>query len=259
MQDDLIQDKLLERSRYDARAKELISKQLSQYNNCVFGSKEVQLLFREPYEYFESQIKSHAVPNISILEIGSGTGMHTGVLLETGAVVTATDISESSLEFLYSRHKKNEMLHTKIADMESLPFPDGSFNLISSAGSLSYGDNQLVMNEIYRVLKPGGVFICVDSLNHNPIYRLNRWFHYRRGERTISTLKRMPRLETIDGYAKLFGKIEVRFFGAISWLAPFLSRFFGDKNVASISKRVDGWLNVQRSAFKFVMVVQKEI
>jgi ubiquinone/menaquinone biosynthesis C-methylase UbiE len=37
-----------------------------------------------------------------------------------------------------------------------------------SAGSLSYGDNDIVMNEIYRVLKLQGVFIAIDSLNNNP-------------------------------------------------------------------------------------------
>ena len=35
----------------------------------------------------------------------------------------------------------------------------------------------LVKKEIYRTLKKDGHFICVDSLNHNPIYRLNRFFN----------------------------------------------------------------------------------
>jgi ubiquinone/menaquinone biosynthesis C-methylase UbiE len=43
--------------------------------------------------------------------------------------------------------------------MEKLPFADQSFDLIVSAGSLSYRDNDIVMNEIYRVLKLQGVFI----------------------------------------------------------------------------------------------------
>ena len=34
------------------------------------------------------------------------------------------------------------------------------------------------MLEIHRVLKKNGIFICVDSLNNNLIYRVNRWFHY---------------------------------------------------------------------------------
>jgi ubiquinone/menaquinone biosynthesis C-methylase UbiE len=39
-----------------------------------------------------------------------------------------------------------------------------------SAGSLSYGDNDKVLDEIYRVLKNKGAFIAIDSLNNNPKY-----------------------------------------------------------------------------------------
>ena len=36
----------------------------------------------------------------------------------------------------------------EVVDMEKLPF-----DVVCSAGSLSYGDNEVVMNEIYRALK----------------------------------------------------------------------------------------------------------
>jgi ubiquinone/menaquinone biosynthesis C-methylase UbiE len=45
--------------------------------------------------------------------------------------------------------------------MEKLPFADQSFDLIVSAGSLSYGDNDIVMNEIYRVLKLIHYFVTI--------------------------------------------------------------------------------------------------
>ena len=66
----------------------------------------------------------------------------------------------------------------KEADMELLPFENNSFDIVCSAGSLSYGDNLTVMNEIYRVLNQTGSFIAVDSLNNNLIYRLNRYINY---------------------------------------------------------------------------------
>ena len=68
--------------------------------------------------------------------------------------------------------------------MELLPFDNEIFDIVACAGGLSYGDNKLVLNEIYRVLKPKGMFICIDSLNENPIYKFNRYLHYLRGNRT---------------------------------------------------------------------------
>lgn len=141
--------------------------------------------------------------------------------------------------------------------MEKLPFPDSSFDVVVSAGSLSYGDVVLVMNELKRILRPGGVFICVDSLNHNPIYKLNRWVHYVRGNRTISTLERMPTVELIQLYGDLFKVEELKFFGSISWLMPLVNLFFKESIAAELSNGFDGFVKVRRSAFKFVMVAKK--
>ena len=112
-----------------------------------------------------------------MLEIGAGTGEFSTTLiaLASDGAVTATDISEASLQLLQQRYSNVANLETKVADMEALPFEDESFDVVCSAGSLSYGDNLVVMNEIFRVLRGGGGrFICVDSLNHNPIYKVNR-------------------------------------------------------------------------------------
>ena len=42
--------------------------------------------------------------------------------------------------------------------MEKLSFKNESFDIICCADSLSYGDNNKVMNEIYRVLKVGACY-----------------------------------------------------------------------------------------------------
>jgi ubiquinone/menaquinone biosynthesis C-methylase UbiE len=140
--------------------------------------------------------------------------------------------------------------------MESLPFQDGEFDMITIAGGLSYGDNYKVLMETYRLLKQGGVFVCIDSLNNNLIYRFNRWLHYLRGNRTASTLSRMPNLALIDCYQKKFGDLNVRYFGGLTFLAPMLVLFVG----ASFEKFQD-WFDrvfkVKRSAFKFVVVAVK--
>ena len=138
--------------------------------------------------------------------------------------------------------------------MESLPFDDSSFDVITSAGSLSYGAPILVDTEIRRVLRPGGMLICVDSLNNNPVYRANRWIHYLRGNRSKSTLKRMPDLARIRSLSEGFSSVNVRFFGAMSFVMPGIARLFGENTARVASDRIDQLVGVRRSAFKFVIV-----
>lgn len=252
----MIDDKFLERDRYDRRAQVAITELAGKYINE--GADSFDLPIRAPYLVYESFLHSHLCPSSSVLEIGAGTGPFTGVLLRIGAKVCATDISPRSLEVLERRHQGVGCLETHVVDMECLPFSDEKFDMVTSAGSLSYGNNLLVMNEVFRVLKPGGVFVCVDSLNHNPIYRFNRWVHYLRGNRTLSTLIRMPKVSLIDKYALRFGSVETQYFGAASWTIPLFARLFGDEVAARISDWVDQAVRVRKSAFKFVMIARKK-
>ena len=249
-------DKEVEHRRYDDRAKRLLSK------DNVIGLDYVDQLsasIRAPYLCFRQMIREHALnPNGTILEIGAGTGALTGVLLQSGANVIATDISETSLKILHRNLSSHGSLDTKVADMEALPFDDHSFDMVVSAGSLSYGDNNVVINEIYRVLKPSGVFICVDSLNHNLIYRFNRWLHYLRGKRTKSTLVRMPSISLINLYEKKFGHVSAAYFGALTWLAPLFKFIMTEEIAGNIIDWFDRIAGIKRSAFKFVMLAEKK-
>jgi demethylmenaquinone methyltransferase/2-methoxy-6-polyprenyl-1,4-benzoquinol methylase len=91
-----------------------------------------------------------------LLEIGAGTGENTLKLIKMKFNVCATDISPKSVEVMSQKYSKYKNFSSKVGDMEKLPFKNDSFDIICSAGSLSYGDNNRVMNEIYRVLKFGG-------------------------------------------------------------------------------------------------------
>lgn len=249
-------DKNIECLRYDARAQSL----LAVGNDAVeatpdFGSITVSPIYRAPYIYYEQCISRNVSKDHDLLELGSGTGMHTFSLVQTGARVVASDISPNSLEVLSRRFNRGRV-KTQVADMEMLPFNDNTFDVVTSAGSLSYGDPITVDAEIRRVLRPGGLFICVDSLNHNPVYRLNRWLHYKKGERTLSTLHRMPTLKRIESISKGFKDTDVHFFGAASYIMPIFARIIGQEQASKISDTVDRLVRVRRAAFKFVLVAR---
>ena len=250
-------DKDIERQRYDARAKSAMQV-LPVKPNSHHGALSVPLALRAPYIHYEACLLGELRPNFTVLEIGSGTGEFTQTLLGSTAYVTASDISSASLDLLRLKYSDQSNLTTKTCDMETLPFLDSTFDVVASAGSLSYGDSGLVLEQIRRILKPGGCFICVDSLNHNPIYRFNRYVHYLRGDRSFSTLRRMPSCDLIRRYQdSLGGSSSVHYFGSLSWALGPLSRLGHAAWWAMLSDRLDRLLGVRKSAFKFVLIVRK--
>jgi SAM-dependent methyltransferase len=253
-------DKIVDVSRYDDRARNLLSSQDEKRGDraAANGASSIEPVFRAPYLFYEQCVRRLVRSEHAVLELGAGIGRHTPVLLETGAMVTATDLSPNSTALLERNlgSVSAGRLRTRVADLEALPFEDASFDVVACAGSLSYGDPKVVDAEIRRVLRPRGAFVCVDSLNHNPIYRLNRWLQYLRGARTRSTLVRMPTLARLDSITAHFTSADVRYFGAVSWAMPVVTWITGQQRAASFSDAFDRLVHTQRLAFKFVLVAQ---
>ena len=66
-----------------------------------------------------------------------------------------------------------------IGRAERLPFPAGSFDLITAAGSLNYADFPSALAEIARVLTPDGTFLLYDfspGRSSAGDDKLERWF-----------------------------------------------------------------------------------
>lgn len=249
-------DKDLERARYDARARAELLRSTTTAQ-LTLGSLQMPQYLRAPYELYEARIAELLHPGHRVLELGSGAGMHTLAVLRTGAQVVATDISSESLVLLKGKFSAfDRQLQTEVADMEQIPFASESFDAVVSAGSLSYGEPTLVDAEIRRLLRPGGMLICVDSLNHHPVYRFNRWLHHLRGDRSVSTLRRMPNLPRIRSLGQGFAQVELGFFGALSYLMPLTARITGENTARTVSDRFDRLVGVRRAAFKFVLVAR---
>jgi len=249
-------DKRREMRRYDDRALTRLSVQGSD-RRLDDGILAMPAYLRSPYLMYEALSAESMGPQHAVLELGAGAGGHTLALARTGAQVTATDISSHALEYL-SRRVADEglVVQTRVADMEALPFSENSFDFVACAGSLSYGDPTRVDAEIRRVLRPGGCLICVDSLNHNPIYRLNRLIHCYRGNRTRSTLARMPDIGRIAQMSRQFRTVQVHYFGALSFAMPVLGRVLGPVRAGHFSDWFDRTMRVRRSAFKFVLIAR---
>ena len=67
----------------------------------------------------------------------------------------------------------------------------------------------------------------------------------------------MPNVHLIDKYIKKFGYGKIKFFGSISWAFSLLKIVLSEKLITKFSKCVDQILEVKKSAFKFVLILNK--
>jgi ubiquinone/menaquinone biosynthesis C-methylase UbiE len=64
---------------------------------------------------------------------------------------------------------KNHKMSYVAAPSEKIPFPDGHFDVVCSFNSLDHVDDlPTTINEIIRVLRPGGLFLLLTEVNHDP-------------------------------------------------------------------------------------------
>jgi ubiquinone/menaquinone biosynthesis C-methylase UbiE len=245
-------DKLIERDRYDQRAHAAFA--AADLALGPDGPESQALVYRRPYLAYERFILDSVTPGCDALDICCGTGLYSLIAARAGASVVASDIAEGNLVLAQRRAvRAGVRLSTAVSDAEHLCFGDETFDLITCAGSLSYTNLDLALAEIQRILRPNGWFVCVDSLNHNPFYRLNRYFNYIRGRRSYSTILRMPTLDTIAHLERNFRHTETQFYGTASFLAPCLTKIIGNRSAATWLDAFDSrWPILKKWAFKFV-------
>ena len=257
---DLSEDREIDKARYNERAERVLALGTSRAS-CADGAISISPELRAPYLEYEALIRSHAHLGSEILDVCCGNGLHSLVAAKAGSNVTASDIAENNLMLVKARAlRAGVKITTVVANAERVPLPDSSFDVVTCAGSLSYLDHSKVLAEINRILKEEGVFICVDSLNHNPIYRFNRWIHYLLGDRTKSTLLRMPTMRVFEDFEREIGPVVCRsFHGIFSFLIPLLKPLLGESKTRRVLDYLDLSFPALRSqAFKFVAVVQKK-
>ncbi|MGQ9628956.1 MAG: class I SAM-dependent methyltransferase [bacterium] len=98
-----------------------------------------------------------------VLEIGCGMGTDISQFAQNGAIVTGIDLTFEGVRLAKRRFEVFGLAGSFcVADAENLPFPDGEFDLVYSIGVLHHTpDTQKSVDEIYRVLKPGGKAIVM--------------------------------------------------------------------------------------------------
>jgi SAM-dependent methyltransferase len=90
----------------------------------------------------------------SVLDIGCGVGVFLRLVAERGARPFGLDASESLIEA--ARARLPESADLRVGDMESLPYDDHSFDLVTGFNSFFFAtDIEAALREAARVAKPG--------------------------------------------------------------------------------------------------------
>lgn len=115
-----------------------------------------------------------------ILDLGAGQGQDSRYFASHGYTVVSTDLEESAL--VESADKlpdklKSKMIIQRVDLRQPLPFQDGEFDVVYAHLSLHYFDIEMtyqILNQITRVLKPGGLLAFFVNSTTDPEYGTGR-------------------------------------------------------------------------------------
>ncbi len=94
-----------------------------------------------------------------VLDIASGEGYGSNLIKEVAAKVYGVDISEEAVFHAQKKYNR-ENLEFKIGSTSKIPLDDSSVEVVISFETLEHHDeHNEMMNEIKRVLKPGGILL----------------------------------------------------------------------------------------------------
>jgi len=223
--------------KYDAHA-------LSYYTDC-FGEEFLDEIRNDAHalsyytdcfgEEFLDEIR-----NRTVLDFGSGVGMQVIAAVKAGAIgATGIDIRESCAgvaQRLARQEGVSERVSFVIGKSRDL-LDSASFDVVLSRDSFEHFDDpEGILDELHRILKPGGkVYITFGPLWYSPygghIQFMTRypWLHLLFSEKTIINVRKLYRSDGARSFAEVEGglnKMTVRRFRGLIKRSKFTVRYF---------------------------------
>lgn len=141
--------------------------------------------------FFTEKVRKVAVAKADIkagklaADIGAGTGFITEELIQNGVKVIAIDQSEAMLEEMKKKFDQYDSVEYRIGDFNNLPIQDGTVDYVFANMYLHHVDlPQVAIEEMTRVLRPGGKVVITDMDEHNFEFlskeHHDRWLGFKR-------------------------------------------------------------------------------
>ncbi|WP_436926349.1 methyltransferase domain-containing protein [Halosimplex amylolyticum] len=136
----------------------------------------------------------------SVLSVGCGPGFEAAVLAQQvgeGGSVTGIDVNEDVLAAARNRCSNLSQVSFQHGDVTELPVTDESYDLVIAKQVLQFVDDvDSALEELFRVLKPGGRIAVVESARESEVMhssdpeqmrRANEVYRTVRGDRNFGT------------------------------------------------------------------------
>lgn len=152
-------------------------------NNYGFAPAEGDHPQRHQHQMYRELLKRllakrPARKGLRLLEVscGRGGGLNAFLAASPGAFdATGLDVAASAVAFCRRTYGHSETLHFVEGSALSLPFPDGSFDVVLNVeASNDYGDRPRFFAEVARVLKRGGTFLYTDSFRSGHVEQMRK-------------------------------------------------------------------------------------
>lgn len=149
-----------------------------EYRNpkLVTGHAEPQNDVKRYLKYLKKELKmskmQSPIEQMSVIDLGCGTGRNANYLAELGCNVAGLEISKTALKIAEIRAKELRVSvdYKQKSIGERYPYQDATFDLaldVTSSNSLNEAERKIYIEETHRVLKPGGHFfvraLCKDG------------------------------------------------------------------------------------------------
>lgn len=147
-----------------------------------------------------------------VLDVGCGNGYVSSLFAKEGAYAYGIDITPTGIKLCQKRFQTMGLSGDfQVANAEDLPFKDNTFDCVTSMGVLHHVPNtEKAVQEIYRVLKPGGRLIVMFYHKNSALFRINFTLRALFGKKTKQQL-----VNDFDGVGNpkgfVYSKSELKF------------------------------------------------
>ncbi len=141
-----------------------------------------------------------AISGGRVLDVATGSGSFIDLLLEgmkDYSDITGVDTNERAAAAFAGAFEAYPAVHFKLMDAHQLDFSDASFDTVCISNSLHhFADPEPVLQEMKRLLRPGGAFIIVEMYRDNQTETQNTHVALHHWWAAVDTLQGVVHRET---------------------------------------------------------------